>query len=239
MTKDPSLAKFLKDRQNVESALLYAGYPATAIQEIRQIREDLGDDLEVLTGIFLDAQTMNNLYRLGTLAHFLTEMLRTGARPKRKDEFARHLRPLGLEWDRTTDDVLPTSTHPEVESLLAGRLEKLLEKIDPDLPNKLRGAWTAYYSENPDRYRHVVSSCRELLSDVTKRLGGNGQRKQRVRAILGSTSRAEVVEAAAILVDRLYDLQSAQEHVESDETTALFTLVETEHVLYFLLSHRV
>jgi hypothetical protein len=237
MTRDASLNKFLKNRSDVESALLYAGYPTTSLQEFQSIREDLGDDFGFITGQFVDAKMMDDVYRLGTLALFLTAMLRTGVRPKLKDEFERHLRPLGLVWDKAADEIRPLGTHPEMESVVGARLEEMLGKFDISFTTKLRGAWTAYYSENPDRYRHVMSSCRELLNDVTRRVGGKGKRGQRIRKILGSKSRAEVVEDAARLVNSLYGLQSAQEHTEPDEATALFALVETEHILYFLLSH--
>jgi hypothetical protein len=179
---------------------------------------------------------MNDLYRLGTIADFLTEMLRTGIRPKFQDEFVSHLRPLGLDWNKTTNEIRPTGAHPEAERLMESKLRQLLEKIDGSFPRMLRGAWEAYYSDNPDRYRQAVTSCRELLTDVIQKLGGSGTRRQRIEQILDSESRAQVVDATVSLVQALYGIQSAQQHDEPDQATALFALVETEHILHFLLT---
>ena len=249
MTRDPSLVKFLRDRKSVESAFVYAGYPTTGIQVNRQIRECLDDDSGSTAGTFLDTKMMNDLYRIGRLSLFLTWMLRTGTSPKLKEEFARHLEPLGLEWDKKTNGVRPVHTHSEAETLMEDRLGELLGKIDVSFPSRLAGAWMAYFSQNPERYRNAVNSCRELLTKVIDKLAGDNlydemtgkkkTRRERVLAILGSKSREdEVAQAAASLVCSLYDSQSAREHGEPDESTALFALVETVHILYFLLSRR-
>lgn len=55
---------------------------------------------------------------------------------------------------------------------------------------------------------------------------------------MGSAATAEVADAAAVLVNRISDAQSAGTHAVIGRTTALFVLVETEHILYFLLTQR-
>jgi len=173
----------------------------------------------------------------GKLAEFLTQMLRLGYFPDNPDAFHNHLQPLGMDWNEAEKRVEPTTTRPEAEKELRTALEASLAQIGEDFPAMLNGAWEAYYSDNPDRYRHVVSSCRELLNQVTKELiGGEAlDRKERVRRILGSRHKTELVESAADLVDAIYSAQSAEEHTSPDQSMALFVLVETEHILYFLL----
>lgn len=49
-------------------------------------------------------------------------------------------------------------------------LPDLLENIDPDLAQIHRGASQAITSQNPDRVRHVMSSCRDLWTHVFESL---------------------------------------------------------------------
>jgi hypothetical protein len=213
----------------VRDALLYVGAP-------------LNYAMESLNYNFTDPTQLSALFAYldenGLLHGFLTEILKN-YRPVSIGmmEFVEHLEPLGLDWDRKSNQVRPASTHPEAERIIRNELGSLLSRIDANYPNMLEGAWEAYYSDNRDRYRHTISSCRELLSQVTRRLTSDKklERKERIRQILGSKHRTELVESAAALVDAIYNAQSAEEHTSPDQATALFVLVETEHVLYFLL----
>jgi len=113
--------------------------------------------------------------------------------------------------------------------------------------NVLEGAWQAFYSDSKDKYRQALVSCRELLDDVLETLGDGekvkeaekpeGKRKIWVREILGSGRESEIVTASANLISSLYGMESSL-HGEPDSSRALFALTETEHILYFLLTHR-
>lgn len=74
--------------------------------------EDLGEDV-LEDPDLLVARAMNGLYRQGTLAQFLTEILRTGVRPKYRDEFVQHLRALGLDWNGMDDRIQVAGTSPD------------------------------------------------------------------------------------------------------------------------------
>lgn len=114
----------------------------------------------------------------------------------------------------------------------------MLQGVGDAFPGMLLGAWEAYFSDNPDHYRQSVTSCRELLRQVIDTLGENGTRRERVQRILGTGSASEVVEAAAALVNSIHNAQSAGTHATIAPTAALFVLVETEHILYFILTQR-
>jgi uncharacterized protein (TIGR02391 family) len=107
MKKDPNLAKFLADWQNVRLALLYAGFPAVATDAFEKIyelgRRDIRENHHLLV-----AQAMKGLYRQGTLPAFLSQILRAGARPKFRDEFLQHLHVLGLDWHGKTNQIRAT-----------------------------------------------------------------------------------------------------------------------------------
>lgn len=233
MKRDPNIAKFLGDWDHLKSALFYAGAPAILVQSV----EDLNPDRRSVEEYLVFSIVIDFLYRNGTLASFLSEMLRVVGRPKLPDQFSSHLAPLGLQWDRRTNQVRPIGTRPEAEQFLETELQQLLVKVDESLPNMLRGAWAAYYSDNPDRYRQAVSSCRELVSHVLRKLGTGTTRREKIQSILGSETKSRAVDAAAELVIAVCDVQSAQEHALADQPTALYALLETEHVLYFLLTH--
>ena len=227
MTRDVRLSQFLGNRREVRDALLYAGLSSDIVREYDP--QQLSSDPIVL------ADLLETLDQLALLVPFLAGVLRA-AKPSNAREFHNHLQPLGLGYDLMTNQIRTTRSHTEAERTVRTELDQILVRIDPGFPERLRGAWEAYYSSNPDRYRQAVASAREAFNEILQRLGGSGTRRERVRRILQSESRTELVEAAANLVDRLYDLQSAQEHRDPDQPTALYVLVETEHVLYYVLS---
>jgi len=110
MKNDPTLAKFFADRENVKSALLYAGFPASAAEGFDDLGWDIHND-----PLLLVAEAMKDLYRRGMLSNFLMQILRTGVRPKFQDEFLQHLHTLGLDWDRTTNQIRSTGKPPGVK----------------------------------------------------------------------------------------------------------------------------
>jgi hypothetical protein len=150
-------------------------------------------------------------------------------------ELRTHLQPLGLDWNEVHNQIRPTTTHPAAEIEVRNKLDELLSAIDSRFANMLDGAWEAYYSDNPDRYRQCLTSCRELLRQVLDQLGGEGTRRQRIVRIIGSRSTAEVIDASVQMVESIYAAQSAGTHETRAQHQALFVLVETEHVLYYLI----
>jgi hypothetical protein len=216
------------NHKEVKEALLYIGLPIQFVQENYSGHFDIEP---VSLAYFLRLLQMKDI-----LPAFLTEMLRSAVQLKNVNEFRTHLLPLGLDWDVNERAIRPTSTHPEAEEELRKELEELLSHVDTSFPNLLKGAWETYYSDNPDKYRQAVTSCRELLRQVMEKLGGAGTRKERIGKIMRSESASEVVDAAAELVEAISKIQSKGTHGTIENSTALFAMVETEHILYFLLN---
>jgi hypothetical protein len=228
---------------DLRASLLYIGVDFPKVQKLLNYHQ-VGLSLSAPPVAFFRpsdpielSSLIRNLYDLGILPDFFTEMLKLRLIHD-LDTLKTHLRPLGLDVDIKNKRVVPTTTRPEAELELRSVLEVKLAKINPEFPRMLNGAWDAYYSNNANKYRNTISSCRELLNQfITKLSKGGLTRKERIRFILGSKSETELVEAVAELVDQIYSVQSAQEHTSPDRATALFVLAETEHVLHFLLSH--
>jgi len=165
MTRDENLFDFLVSSGNVRDALLYVGLPIDRVSTLE--RYNWFNSLHL-------AQQLDYLHKNGMIASFLTEVLRLGGMPKDVDEFVRHIQPLGLDLDEDTNQIRPTTTRPEAERTLRTELGRLLSEIDSSFPGRLEGAWEAYYSDNPDRYRQAVTSCsarahKNLIVEVWKK----------------------------------------------------------------------
>ena len=121
--------------------------------------------------------------------------------------FRRELRMLGFDIDK--GKVIPTTGHAEEDSKLTSELETMLGRLDPDYPKILNVAWDAILSDSSDKYRQTAVSIRELVDKVIDRLApSDGNRRNRVRQILGSETEAELVDAVANTVVKLHGLQS-------------------------------
>jgi hypothetical protein len=188
------------------------------------------------------APLLQILYEQNMLAPFLTQLVQMYS-PRQETPFCEHLEPLGLSYDG--DQVLQVGTHSQAEQELKSELKRLLGEVDKRFPGMLEGAWEAFYSENKDKYRQALVSCRELLDDVLEILGDGekskgektgAKRKIWVREMLRSGRESEIVTASTDLISSLYGMESSI-HGAPDSSTALFALTETEHILYFLLTH--
>jgi hypothetical protein len=187
----------------------------------------------------------------GMLPSFLGQLIQMGMGPDDETVFNKHLEPLGLCLSHDTDEIHQVSARTEGEQRLQSELKELLENVNGAYPGMLEGAWQAFYSDSKDKYRQALVSCRELLNDVLETLGDGekvkeaaveaekpeGKRKIWVREILGSGRESEIVTESANLISSLYGMESSL-HGEPDSSRALFALTETEHILYFLLTHR-
>lgn len=235
MTRDDNLRRFLAGNRIIRDVLLYVGVPVENANETAS-----GMDFRDPTQL---APLLQVLYEQNMLAPFLTQLVQMDS-PQHETVFDEHLEPLGLSYDG--DQVLQLGTHSQAEQELQSELKQLLGKVDKRFPDMLEGAWEAFYSENKDKYRQALVSCRELLDDVLEILGDGkklkNEKKERkrkiwVREILGSGRESEIVMTSTNLISSLYGMESSI-HGEPDRSTALFALTETEHILYFLLTHR-
>ena len=142
---------------------------------------------------------------------------------------------MGFDVDK--GKVIPTTGHVAEDSKLNSELETMLGRLDPDYPKILNGAWDAFLSDSSDKYRQTAVSIRELVDKVIDSLApGEGTRMKRVSQILGSETEAELVDAVANTVVKIYGLQSKL-HSKLDYESTLFVLKTTENLLYFLLTN--
>lgn len=242
MTRDQEIHRFLIDSDNVRDVLLCIGVPTDGVSRTTQ-STNFANPIEL-------AQVLQVLHEQKMLPSFLSQMVRIGTYPENEGEFNNHLEPLGLAYDRMQTRYFKWVPQSQAEPELQNELKQLLAKIDKTFPDMLDGAWEAFYSESKDKYRQALVSCRELLDDVLERLGNGktieqdkiktqkqGKRKIWVRQIIGFGRESEIVTASANLISSLHGIESSL-HAKPDRSTALFALAETQHILYFLLTHR-
>lgn len=150
--------------------------------------------------------------------------------------FLRELNVLGFDYDISKHKVIPTVGHTKEDIEIKTELEEMLDRLDPKYREMLRGAWDSFLSHNPDKYRHTVTSLRELTSMITRQLAPvEKTRKDRIKKIIASEKEEELVESLAETIVKLQDLQSNKVHTEADYNNTLFALKATENLLFFLL----
>jgi len=145
----------------------------------------------------------------------------------------------GLQYDPMSGRIVPATGAPEEEKKLQTELDRRLWNLNPEFQRMHEGLWDAISSGSADKLRQANSSARELLRQTVDHLVGNGlekmSRKARIKRILQSESRGELVDAIAELVDQLYGAQSAQEHSRPDPDTVILTAKITEYCLLYVL----
>jgi hypothetical protein len=190
MKEDPNLAKFFANWEDVKSALLYAGVPVITLEDIKGGLDDLGEDIgedRMLTV----ARLMNDLYRQGALAGFLTQMIRRAGRPKFQDEFLQHLHYLELNWDRTTNQIQagrrshemkrevilaeakPYGAYREIENII-GLCKNELAIIDPWVSEDI---FTLYLETVP-----ASASIRIVTQNMTRKFEAVARRFSKERS---------------------------------------------------------
>jgi DNA-binding ferritin-like protein (Dps family) len=115
----------------------------------------------------------------------------------------------------------------ELKRLLRSRNSKFVEMYD--------GAYDALRSKSADKLRQSIASMRELLRQIINELGKGESRKAKVKSILGSDVEAELVNSLADVADKLYALQSREEHTEPRYDNALYAIKTCEYTLHYIL----
>ncbi len=115
------------------------------------------------------------------------------------DDLNRSLIRDGFQFDPTKGKITPVTGTPEDEEKIQTELDQRLVRLKPDLQRIHEGIWDAISSGSADKLRQANASARELLRQTIDNLvGGNPEklsRKARIKKILQSKSRAELVEA--------------------------------------------
>ena len=133
----------------------------------------------------------------------------------------------------------------QIQEKVEQDIDSLLRGLDPNYLTMRVGAWTTFRAKGPDHLRQSVTSMRELLNHVLRKLSpGDITRKDRIRAIMsGNGKRAaevDLIESMADYVDKLYLVLSKIAHtVYMDELSVEMALKATEAVLVVLLKKRI
>lgn len=111
-----------------------------------------------------------------------------------------------------------------------------LKEVDESYAKMYLGAWEAFESKNPERYRHVSTSTREIIRRL---LGEKSEdRKKRIMEVSGSKTTTEFITSLAKAIDKLHDTLSKGVHREIDRETALLTIRITEAIIEYLYEKR-
>ena len=140
-----------------------------------------------------------------------------------------------------------TSGESIIEDKINNVIENELKKINPDLIEIRKGALESLLSNQPDKARHVASSCRALINNLLKDLvptvKDEGEEesdiKKRLKVLFGdSESTYELIKATANLIQTLNKVQSKGDHFKIDESLAHFVFEITDKLVYFILIYK-
>jgi hypothetical protein len=150
--------------------------------------------------------------------------------------FRRELETLGLIYDVDNGKIVPATGHEDTKQIERTGLEKMLARLDPRFAKLHQQAWNALLLDESDGPRQSVNSIKELLNQILHHLVPEEglTRMQRLTKIL-DFEETDFVESLAELIDSLQSLQSKRTHIMSDLESALFIVLETENVLYYIL----
>jgi uncharacterized protein YcgL (UPF0745 family) len=144
----------------------------------------------------------------------------------------------GLYLDKESKTLKPETGHANEEEIILSKLDESLKNLSEEFFQMHSGIWDAVSSGGADKYRGAVASCRELLRQVIDKLASSGKtRAEKLKSILGSTSRAQMCDSVANLVNELYGFLSNQEHTTPSYEDAIFAVRLTEYTLYYLMFH--
>jgi hypothetical protein len=164
MKKDTNLARFLADWKDLKPALLYAGFPTVAAYEIETGYQDMGEDISK-DRFSVVPRIMDDLFRQGTLADFLTQIIRRAGRPKFQDEFLEHLQPLGLDWDRTTNKIRATGEVAEAkkETMLGEAKTQNAKVGEGGAPSNTEPTWDLFICHASEDKKEVAEPLAKML----------------------------------------------------------------------------
>ena len=238
VARSPALRIYYCNRESIGLAFRYIGVPSPQAvwAEMRAI--------EGIDGFVRLLEFLQNANLLLPIFDYTINEMIGNPRHSRMitnavDEFSVFIRELsaaGFEYDTGRKRLIATVGHETESQQIISRLDSMLSKLDPKLVETHKGAWDALQSNSRDQSRQTIASARELLNDVITRLGSGATRKEKIRSVMKSESRTEVMEAFANLVDALYGFASGEYHTESNYDDALFVLTTTEQTLFHLLN---
>jgi hypothetical protein len=117
-------------------------------------------------------------------------------------------------------------------------LEPMLQKLDPRLKDRRRGAWVALRSENPDRVSQAANSMVEVLDQVIDRVRGGKEFKDYLADRFPEQA-AVVIASRKWITEVKNGLQAVKHHpVEQSPALAEDLFHQAEWIVSLLLRHR-
>jgi hypothetical protein len=115
-------------------------------------------------------------------------------------------------------------------------LSNLLLKHFPKYLKFYEGAWKALESDNPDRFRHVCASLRELIRNI---LGDDAdKRKNTLKLLSNSETENDLIESLVGTVYANDRLINKGVHSELEENVATLSMRTSEIIVQYVLERQ-
>jgi hypothetical protein len=142
-----------------------------------------------------------------------------------------------IQGGTTNAPKTPTYVRQHVQDPQQGKLDKLLEQLDPRLKRRREGAWDALRSDNPDRLSQAANSMVELLDQVIGQVCKGTDLATFLTNKYKTRQKTEWVSATRKWIRQTKDnLHSAKHHVDhqSEELTKAL-LATAESIILVIL----
>jgi len=140
----------------------------------------------------------------------------------------------GLVFSACLETMNRTSGRPPEE--LDEYISRLVLKHFPEYVKPYKGAWQALESDNLDRFRHCSASMRKIVDGILGK--GSLNRKEALKSFSIFGAEADLIDALAETVNKIYVTLNKGIHGEIRHKTALLSIRITEHILRYLLEEK-
>jgi hypothetical protein len=125
----------------------------------------------------------------------------------------------------------------EVDQEEKGKIDELLDQLDPNLKAKRIGAWQTFKSDNPDRFSQAANSMVELLNQVISQLCKGSTFAEYLAQRFESDKNIKWVESTRKFIgDTKSNLHRIKNHKDYHNENMVETLLSvTERLIHMLL----
>jgi len=141
---------------------------------------------------------------------------------------------IDLPFNAAFEAVKHSGGKPSLES--DEYLSNLLSKHFPNYSKYYQGAWKAFESDNPDRFRHCSASLRELIRNI---LGDDKEARQtKLREFSNSETENDLIESLATAIYANDRILNKGVHSELEERIVALSIKTTEIILQYVLEKK-